>query len=216
MNVFFIHLIISPFYSIIVFDSVLIRENESVTFSIYLKSEKKIDNFLPYVVNRPLIDGDIFMKDYTIILKNEQKPIIDYFPTPIPLIIRIVSIIVVASILIFLAVMFIQYLIEWLRYYSWKRNYLADFKNYVNIELLKNENNLFNTKWEIEYFKERTNKIIEDPWILEDKYWDHFKGKKVPVRYVEINSWKSFIGYAFLLIIEIAIFSLIILTILKK
>ncbi len=188
------------------------RVNEFVVFSVYLKSDKKINDFLPYVVNRPIIDGDILIYNYTNKAKKENIPIIDYFPSPIPLIIRILTIIVILAILILLAIISIKILIEWLKYNSWKRKYYNKFKEFIKSELLKEK---FMIKSKGKFSKEEINRIIEYPWLLEDEYWKYFEGKKIPVKHPVLYSWKGFISHIFLLLFVIIICSLIILSIVK-
>ena len=195
------------------------RINESAIFSLYLKSENKINDFLPFVVNRPIIDGDILINDYTINSKTEKKPIIDYWEEPFPLIIRIVSIIVIATILILLTFLFSRSLIEWIRLVSWKSRYYDKFKTFINSELLgKDIERFFKNEWERKRVLEDKDEIINEPWSypMKDEYWEYFDGEKVPVKYPDIESWKGFFGYIFLLFLEILIFSLIILSIIKK
>ena len=115
------------------------------------------------------------------------------------------------------AVIFGQVLIEWIRYVLWKRNYSNDFKSFLKNKLSNSKNRiLFKRESDQDEIIKNLNSYIKDPTLLDSKLWDHFDGKKVPVNSLTIKTWKRFLSFLIFLILDLVIFSLIILSIIKR
>lgn len=173
------------------------RTTESCQFYVYLKSDTIVKDFLPHSVNRPLIDGEILIKDSIKNPNQENKPVIDRFANPIPIVGRIVSIIVILAILVIIISIFIEIFGEGFKYLKWKKSNMRLFQRFIE-DIKHNPENYNVSKVSRYTVKYTLEEIKKQPWLLNSDYWEYFNGEKLDVSYPDIISYKSLV-YSILL-----------------
>ena len=116
------------------------RKDESVFFSLYIKDIKNNnDRPLLLSLNRPLIDGDIFIRNTPFSEINRKKPLIDYFPYTISKLIRIISGLLLATTVLVIIIIFIMMIIDYFKITKWLSKYKKRFYNIMDYLKVKED-----------------------------------------------------------------------------
>lgn len=174
------------------------RKGEIIDIVFYLSSESDLENTpLPKIHKRPIIDGDIWVKNYAEIGVIRTQPLLDYLSTPIPFTGRILAILVFGlQGLYFFVVFLIVVPIQGIKYLSWKIKNYESYKRFLNKQ------------------EEIKGSLLQDhldkPWNVHDHYWNIFEGEKFPIKNILWNSEKELVLYIILgIIISLASISAI-------
>lgn len=181
------------------------RPGESFEIELYVSSSSILESPpLPRVLDRPIIDGDIQLIDFTVKEAAQARPAIDYLPKYFALAGRIFG----GILAIMVGLYSLGYLVifspfSFLRAQYWKSKYLASFQKHLNrIKLpTKDKKVLLETPWLLEYAalpsdlilgdgpvrKRKTNRSSETPIRkaprssnVHNQIWDGFDGPYPP------------------------------------
>lgn len=138
----------------------------SITY-FYVASDKPLDaDPLPTTpIIRDVIDGDVVIEDLTETRPEERISLIDHLPRPLSLAGKIMGGIIAGGLTLLFIFLLVTAWMNTIKKFRWKRQYLSDFRIYLN-------------QVEPKISKRRKKLYREMPEILPDELWANFEGKK--------------------------------------
>lgn len=147
------------------------RRRESLRLTIYLQRLPQADDKPSlYSEDRPILDGDVLIRDVTNQIDTTKTPLLDRLNPVLANTLRIVSVIVLLLLTAFCFYLLIKELWGIWKFLDWQSKYYDDFMKFVR------------SKYG-EYSEEKLKSWKSDfvLWDLDDALWKEFSGPRAPI-----------------------------------